>query len=495
MVNIRNLSMEFSGITLFDDVNFSINSGERIGLIGRNGTGKSTFLKLLLGKQEPSDGKVEIPDHYTIGYLEQHFDFSHTSAIDEVCSVLHDDRLDESWKGEMILMGLGFGYEQMQQDPKQLSGGYQVKVNLAKMLLMESNLLILDEPTNYLDIYSIRWLGDFLRRWEGELILVTHDRQFMESVITHTLIIHRQNFRKIEGKPAKIKDQIAQEEEIYEKQRLAQDAKIKETEEWIRRFGSKASMASRVKSKEKMLQREEVRTKLAAIPELDFKFQSVPYDTKDSPIIVKNVTFGYSPGKILINDFSFNMKKGDKVCIIGKNGHGKSTLLQIIAGFLTQNSGEVVTNEKVMSGYFGQTNVERLNPDLKIWEEIQNSVVGAEYGVVRRICAYMLFPGELADKKISVLSGGEKSRVLLGKILLQSVNMLFLDEPTNHFDIESSDALMDAIVNFDGGVLMVTHDERFLHEIANRLIVFDDGKVFTFEGGYAKFLQEIGWKE
>lgn len=495
MVDIKDLSMEFGNRTLFCDVTFSINPGERIGLIGRNGAGKSTFFKLLLKELEPSDGEIRIPDYYTIGHLSQHFHFTHATVTEEVCSVLTGDREDEAWKGDMILMGLGFSYEQMDQNPNSLSGGFQVKVNLAKMLLLESNLLLLDEPTNYLDIYSIRWLSEFLRKWEGELILVTHDRAFLESVITHTLIIHRGNFRKVPGKPAKIKEQISQEEEIFEKHRIAAEKERKETEEWIRRFGAKASMASRAKSVQRRLDRESVMSKLAAVPVLDFKFASAPYDTKLKPIEIENLTFGYYPDKIIINDFSFRMEKGDKICIIGKNGNGKSTLLQLMAGFLKPNSGSVVPNEKVISGYFGQTNVERLNPKNKIWEEVQEANPSADYATVRRICAYMMFAGELGDKRISVLSGGEKSRVLLGKILLSNVNMLFLDEPTNHFDIESADALMDAIKEFDGSLVMVTHDERFLHEIANKLIVFDGGKIFAFHGTYEKFLREVGWKE
>lgn len=495
MVNIKDLSIEFGANVLFEDVNFSINPGERIGLIGRNGAGKSTFFSLLLGKTQPSHGSVEIPDYYTVGHLEQHFHFTHSTVVDEVCSVLSIDRESEAWKGDMILMGLGFSFEQMQQDPKELSGGYQVKVNLAKMLLLESNLLLLDEPTNYLDIYSIRWLTDFLRKWPGELILITHDRAFLESVITHTLIIHRGGFRKVVGKPAKIKEQIAQEEEIYEKHRVAMEKERKETEEWIRKFGAKASMASRAKSMQRMLERQAVRAKLPPVPVLDFKFQSAIYDTKDKPIVVKDLSFGYTDDKLIINNFSISVEKGDKICIIGKNGNGKSTLLQLIAGFLTPKSGDVKTHDKVLSGYFGQTNVERLNKKNKIWEEIQEADGSADYGTVRRICAYMMFPGDLAEKPISVLSGGEKSRVLLGKILLSKVNMLFLDEPTNHFDIESSDALLDAIKEFDGGLMMVTHDERFLHEVANKLIVFDGGKIFTFHGNYQKFLDEIGWAE
>jgi len=494
-MNIRDLSIEFGGRYIFENVSFSINPGEKIGLVGRNGGGKSTFLKLLLKQLEPSSGKIEIPEYYKIGYLQQHFDFNFPTVAEEVYSVLTADRESEAWKGDVILSGLGFSWEQTQQNPRELSGGYQVKVNLAKMLLMESEMLLLDEPTNYLDIYSIRWLADFLKKWRGELILITHDRKFMDKVITHSLIIHRNNFRKINGTPHKIKEQIAQEEEIYENTRLNEAKARKETEDWIRRFGATASKASQVQSRVKMLEKQEVKQQLAHIAQLDFSFAHTPFETKDDMVVAKDLSFGYEEGKELFSNLSFEIKKNDKICIIGKNGQGKSTLLQIINEQLKANSGEIITNEKVVSGYFGQTHVERLDPNLMIWEEMQDSSPQSDYGTVRRICAYMLFPGELANKKIGVLSGGEKSRVMLGKILLSKVNLLLLDEPTNHFDMESSESLLDAIKEFPGAVVMVTHDEEFLYEIATKLIVFDGGKTFVFHGGYKEFLKDVGWVE
>jgi len=495
MITAKDVCVEFNGRILFEDVNFVINYGEKIGLIGRNGSGKSTFLKLLLKERQPDFGELEIPDYYTIGYLEQHIKFDHPTVLEEVCSVLELEREHESWKGEKILLGLGFTEEQFLEDPMNLSGGYQVKINLAKILLKEPNLLLLDEPTNYLDIYSIRWLGDFLKKWQGELILITHDRSFMDSVISHTIFIHRNTFRKIEGKTGKIKEQIALEEQIYEQNRERIEKKRKETEEWIKRFGSKASMASRVQSRVKMLEKQGTIEKLASIESLDFRFNYLEYISNSDPMTISNLSFGYDPDKLLIKDLTFEIKKEDKICIIGKNGNGKSTLLQVLINKLTPIAGDVKVNPKIQYGYFGQMNVERLSPNLTIAQEMAMAGSGLTETLVRRTCAQMLFPAEQAHKKISILSGGEKSRVMLGKILLTPVNMLLLDEPTNHFDIESSEALMDAIKAFQGAVIMVTHDEYFLHEIATKLIVFDGGRTFCFDGGYKDFLRTIGWAE
>jgi len=223
VIRVKDLSISFAGHDVFTDANFIINGREKIGLIGRNGSGKSTFLKLILKKLEPDSGAVEIPRGYRIGYLEQHISFSHDTVLEEICSVLPPERDHEGWKGENILYGLGFTYEDLAKDPKKFSGGYQVKLNLAKLLLVEPQMLLLDEPTNYLDIHSIRWLKEFLQEWDGELILITHDRSFMDAVITHTLVIHRKAFKKVPGNTKGVREKIAAEEEIYEKTRINED--------------------------------------------------------------------------------------------------------------------------------------------------------------------------------------------------------------------------------------------------------------------------------
>ena len=495
MITIQDLSISFDGKALFNDVNVHFNQKEKIGLIGRNGSGKSTFLKLLLKELEPDSGEIKIPRNYKIGYLEQHIRFSHQTIIDEVASVLPEERIYETWKGEKILNGLGFSDEEMLQDPKLFSGGYQVKINLAKLLLLEPNLLLLDEPTNYLDIHSIRWLKKFLKDWTEELILITHDRNFMDSIITHTLNIHRGNFRKFPGNTKKIKEQILQEEEIYEKTRINQEREREKTQAWIDRFKSKATLASRAQSRAKMLEKKEVKEKLDTIVNLDFNFNYLNYNSKQNLMKVTDISFGYDPNKILINNLSFNVQKGDKICIIGKNGKGKSTLLKLLSKEIDVLNGEINIHEKVEIGYFGQMNIDRLNNDNSIYEEVQSVDPSIPETKVRTICAHMMFPGKASNKKIGILSGGERSRVTLGRILLNPVNLLFLDEPTNHLDMESTETLMEAVQRFEGSVIMVTHDEYFLNKIANKLIIYDEGKAFFHNGDYRDFQKKIGWKD
>ncbi|MBT4989386.1 MAG: ABC-F family ATP-binding cassette domain-containing protein, partial [Rickettsiales bacterium] len=309
MIRVKDLAIAFHGQPIFENVNVHFNPGEKIGLIGRNGSGKSTFLKILLGKLEPDLGKVEISNNYRIGYLEQHLSFSHPTVLDEIASVLPEERIYEVWKGEMILHGLGFSDEDFQKDPKDFSGGYQVKINLAKLLLGEPELLLLDEPTNYLDIHSTKWLKKFLQDWENELILITHDRVFMDSIITHTLNVHRGQFRKIPGNTKKIKDQIEQEEEIYEKTRVNQEKHRQKTQEWIDRFKSKASQASRAQSKIKALERDGVMEKLDDVATLDFKFNYEPYESRESLLQVKNISFGYNETEVLIKNLAFAVNK------------------------------------------------------------------------------------------------------------------------------------------------------------------------------------------
>ncbi len=495
MIKAKNLAISFSGRDIFTNGNFVINSRERVGLIGKNGSGKSTFLKLILKQLEPDEGGIEIPRGYKIGHLEQHIHFTHDTVLEEICSVLPPERDHEGWKGENILYGLGFTYEDLSKDPKNFSGGYQVKLNLAKLLLMEPQMLLLDEPTNYLDIHSIRWLKEFLLEWEGELILITHDRGFMDQVITHTLIIHRREFKKLSGNTQGVREKIAIAEEMYEKTRVNEEKQRQVTQDWINRFGSKASQASRVQSRVKMLEKQDVKEKLEHVANLDFEFNHSPYGSKESMVEVENLAFGYSADLPLIKNLSFKVENGDKICVIGKNGKGKSTLLKLITRDLIPLHGSVKTNSKVEIGYFGQMNIDRLDGESSIYEELQKVDEKLPQTRVRQVCSNMMFSSDLANKKIKVLSGGEKSRVTLGKILLKGANLLLLDEPTNHLDMESCDSLLEAIQSFEGAVVMVTHDETFLRKVANKLIVFDDNKTFTFEDSYEFFLKRVGWKD
>lgn len=494
MIKIKDLSVSFTGQQIFEDVNININPGEKVGLIGRNGTGKSTFFKILMGQVEQDEGEIQTPNGYKIGYLQQHLEFSHTSLLDEVCSVLPEEREYERWKGEEILMGLGFSIDDMEKNPVEFSGGYQIKINLAKLLLNEPNILLLDEPTNYLDIHSIRWLKKFLKNWDQEIILITHDKNFMNSIINHTILIHRGHFRKSPGNTDSLLEKITSEEEIYNKTAENQAKKRKETEEWINKFRAKASTAKRAQSKMKLLEKTESLEMLSDLAILNFVFNFEEYNSAEKPLISNKISFGYPNKSQLIKNLSIKIDKMDKICIIGKNGKGKSTLLKLLNQDLMPDEGEVEHHYKTKIGYFGQMNIDRLDPTLSVVEEMQKDVPDLNQTEVYKTCGKMMFSGELSKKKIKVLSGGEKSRVMLGKILLKPANLLMLDEPTNHLDMDSCEALMNALKTFKGAIIMVTHDEHILYNVANKLIVFDNDEVSVFDGGYKDFLKKVGWK-
>lgn len=494
MIQVKDLKKEFGQRVLMEEVNFHLNPRERIGLVGRNGSGKSTLFKMILGEMSPDHGVISIPKSYKIGSLSQHLKFTHPTILEECASVLPAEQKFDVFRAEKILFGLGFQDSDMQKAPASFSGGYQIRLNLAKALLGEPNLLLLDEPTNYLDIVSMRWLRDFLVQFPGEVLLITHDKDFMDSVTTHTMGISRQRLKKFKGPTKVFYQQVKLEEEIYEQTRQNQDKKRKEMEDFVERFRAKANKAAQAQSRVKMLEKMETMDKLALERQLSFSFHH-----KECPgkMILKaaDLSFGFQPGAALFEKLSLHVGRHEKVAIIGKNGKGKSTLLNVLAGNLKAWSGELQFHPSTELGHFGQTNVERLNNQLTIAQEVTSANGDLSLTEVRSICGCMMFEGEDADKKISVLSGGEKSRVLLGKMLAKSTNLLFLDEPTNHLDMESVDSLIDALELYEGAVLMVTHSEEMLRRLATKLIVFRQGGAEVFNGTYDEFLEKIGWED
>jgi len=496
MIQINNLEKSYGRQLIFDNVSFTINPGERIGLVGRNGHGKTTLFRMILDEEHPDSGTIRIPNNYRIGHLSQHLSFIEKTVLLEACLGLQktEEGTDESYKVKAILSGLGFSADDLRRNPSELSGGFQVRLNLAKVLVSRPNLLLLDEPTNYLDIVSIRWLTQFLRNWKNEFVIITHDRNFMDRVTTHTMGIHRFKVKKIEGPTEKLYQQIIQEEEIYEKTRINDAKKRKEAEEFINRFRAQANKAKAVQSRIKALGKKEHLDKLAEIRTLDFEFNSRPFTGKRL-LEAEDVTFAFAPEETpLIAGFSLSITKNDRIAIIGKNGKGKSTLLNLLSGELSPRSGTIRRHPDLKLAYFGQTNINRLDPSKTVETEIMDAHPDHSRGVARSICGAMMFEGDHAQKKISVLSGGEKSRVLLGKLLVSPSNMLMLDEPTNHLDMESIDSLIEAIDVFKGAVMIVTHSEMVLHAVAQRLVVFDAGEVKIFEGTYQDFLDRVGWK-
>ncbi len=494
MIELINISKSYPTGELYSELNLRLNSGDKVGLVGRNGTGKSTLFKLILGEESQDSGEIKFPKAYKIGALKQYFDFTEKTLIDETALALSEDDKYDIYKAEKILFGLGFTDEDLNKDPKSFSGGYQIRINLAKLLLTEPNMLLLDEPTNYLDILSIRWLKAFLKSFQGEVILITHDREFMDSVCTHTLGIVRRSAFMIPGGTRKFYEQIAANEEHHEKQKIAQEKKRKDLEEFIAKNKARAATATLAQSKVRILEKMEVLEDLEYDANLKFDFNYK--DTAAKFLVeVKDLSFGYTPDNILFKNITFALSRGETIGIIGKNGKGKSTLLNTIAGELEALSGSTNFHPSCVFGHFGQTNISHLNKNNTIMDEIYSVNQKLAEPVIRAICGLMMFSGDNAKKKISLLSGGEKSRVMLGKIIAQDVNLLFLDEPTNHLDIDSIDALTKAIKAFEGSCMIVTHSEELLRAVCDRLIVFTNDGADYFNGTYDEFLEKIGWED
>jgi ATP-binding cassette subfamily F protein 3 len=496
MITVTGLTKTYGTQVLFENAAFTVGPGERAGLVGRNGSGKTTLFRLLLGEEQPDSGAITIPKGFAMGHLSQHIRFRGATVLEEASRDLrHDeDGTDRTFKVKSILHGLGFSQDNFARSPHELSGGYQIRLNLARLLASEPDVLLLDEPTNYLDILSIRWLQRFLQAWKNELILITHDRDFMDSVTTHTMAIHRRVIRKIPGSTHKLYAQILQDEEVYEQTRIHEEKIRRDLEQFINRFRAQASRAKAVQSKIKALEKRGSMEKIAAERGLDFEFPALEFHGKWL-IEAHDMDFAYTEGTPqLIESLNLAVGRRDRIAVIGRNGKGKTTLLNLLAGELSPSAGSITVHDNVEIGYFGQTNVEKLNADATVEEEIGSALSGPGLKRARTICGIMLFEGDKALKKVSVLSGGEKSRVLLGKLIATPSNLLILDEPTNHLDMESIDSLVEAMEQFKGAVIVATHSEMILHAVANRLVVFDDDRVTLFEGSYRDFLERVGWK-
>ena len=494
MIQLTNLSKSFGGQTLFNDVNFKMQPQQKIGFVGRNGSGKSTLFKMILGEESHDSGSISIPKNYRIGTLKQHLVFTEPTVREECALVLPEDEQWNFYKIEKLLFGLGFTEADLDKDPLSFSGGYQIRINLVKLLATEPNMLLLDEPTNYLDIISLRWLRGFIKEFDGEVILITHDRDFMDSVTTHTMGVQRKGLHLVSGDSHKYYATLELADETYEKTKANQDKKRKELEEFVARNKARASTAALAQSKQKELDKMEEMDDLTTDTNLSFNFN---YKETPAKILFRanELGFGYNPDEPLFQNITFAMERGKRIAIIGKNGKGKSTLLNYIAGELEEQQGSLEFHPSTVFAHFGQTNIERLNVKNTIVEEIASMSKDVGIPQARNIAGRMMFSGELGDKKIEVLSGGERSRVMLGKIIATPANLLFLDEPTNHLDMQSIDALADAIDAFEGSLIMVTHSEMLLHRLADALIIFHKGGAEYFDGTYADFLEKIGWEE
>ncbi|MDD3324294.1 MAG: ABC-F family ATP-binding cassette domain-containing protein [Sulfurospirillaceae bacterium] len=492
MIQVNNLGKKFGATVLLEGVSFVLSRGDRVGLVGRNGSGKSTLFKMLTGEEEHDEGEILTPKNYRIGTLNQHIKFTQKTVREECALALSHEEQYDVYKVEKMLFGLGFTQEDLDKDPLSFSGGYQIRMNLAKLLVQNPNLLLLDEPTNYLDIVSIRWLKSFLCEFKGEVILITHDRDFMNAVSTHTMGIVRKGLKIIKGDTEKFYTQLKDEDEKYEKTKANLDKKREELEDFIVRQKARASKAVMAQSKAKQLEKLGTMDELESDANLNFSFN---YKNTPAKIIfeAKELAFGYEPLQPLFENLSFSLEKGKCLGIIGKNGKGKSTLLNCLSGELKLGCGEIYFHPETRFAHFGQTNIQRLDEKRTIIDEVQSADKKLPIANVRSICGTMMFSGDDAKKEIKVLSGGERSRVMLGKIIATPANLLFLDEPTNHLDMQSIDSLCDAIERFEGSVVLVTHSEMLLRRLADTLVVFGKEGVFYFDDNYDTFLEKIGW--
>ncbi|MDE6263067.1 MAG: ATP-binding cassette domain-containing protein [Muribaculaceae bacterium] len=532
MIAIRNVTVEFSAKTLLDNINYVINRRDRIALVGKNGAGKSTMLKIIAGLQRPTSGSVDAPQDVTIGYLPQHMTTEDTySVIDEarkafghlkemqqsldrmnqelsertdyesdsyaelierVTSLTERMAMEDGSGGEAeiekTLLGLGFTRDDFQRPTSEFSGGWRMRIELAKLLLRRPDVLLLDEPTNHLDIESIQWLEQFLTQKAGAVVLVSHDRAFIDNVTNRTIEI---SLGRIYDYNVNYSKYVVLHQERIEQQMRAyqnQQKQIADTEEFIERFRYKATKAVQVQSRMKQLAKiERIEVDEVDTSRLNLRFPPAPR-SGDYPVIVEDLGKRYGDHQVF-SGATFTIKRGEKVAFVGKNGEGKSTLVKCIMHEIPFD-GTLRLGHNVKIGYFAQNQAQLLDEDLTVFDTIDRVAVGDIRLKIRDILGAFMFGGEASDKKVKVLSGGEKTRLAMIRLLLEPVNLLILDEPTNHLDMATKDILKQAIKDFDGTVIVVSHDREFLDGLVEKVYEFGGGKVRECLGGIYEFLEK-----
>lgn len=532
MIGVKNLTVEFSAKKLLDNINYVINRRDRIALVGKNGAGKSTMLKIIAGLQRPTSGSIDVPQGVTIGYLPQHMTTEDTCTVADEArkafSRLHDmhRRLDglnkelaertdydsdsyaeliervaalteslalEDGSGgeaeiEKTLTGLGFTRDDFNRPTAEFSGGWRMRIELAKILLQRPDVLLLDEPTNHLDIESIQWLENFLTAKAGAVVLVSHDRAFIDNVTNRTIEISLGRIYDYNVNYSKYvvlhRERIEQQMRAYQNQQK----QIADTEEFIERFRYKATKAVQVQSRMKQLAKiERIEVDEVDTSRLNLRFPPAPR-SGDYPVIADAVAKSYG-GHLVFSDATFTIKRGEKVAFVGKNGEGKSTLVKCIMREIPFD-GSLRLGHNVKIGYFAQNQAQLLDPGLTVFDTIDRVAVGDIRTKIRDILGAFMFGGEASDKKVQVLSGGEKTRLAMIRLLLEPVNLLILDEPTNHLDMSTKDILKQAIKDFDGTVIVVSHDREFLDGLVEKVYEFGGGKVRECLGGIYEFLEK-----
>lgn len=531
MISIQNLSVEFNSTALFSGVNFVINKRDKIALVGKNGVGKSTMLKIIAGLQEPTGGVVAAQKDITIGYLPQQMiltdersvveevrtvfgkldemkasltrmntelaertDYeseSYAELIDRISNLSDLVQMEESENGEAelekTLLGLGFVRTDFDRNTSEFSGGWRMRIELAKLLLMRPDVLLLDEPTNHLDIESIQWLETFLKQKANVVVLVSHDRVFIDNVTNRTLEI---SCGKVYDYQVNYSKYVVLHQERIEQQMRAyenQQKQIQQTERFIERFRYKATKSVQVQSRIKQLEKiEEIEVDEVDNSRLNLKFPPAPR-SGDYPVICEGVAKKYGDHTVFSN-VDLTIKRGEKVAFVGKNGEGKSTLVKCIMNEIPYD-GNLKIGHNVKIGYFAQNQASLLDGEITVFDTIDQVAVGDIRTKIRDILGAFMFGGEASDKKVKVLSGGEKTRLAMIRLLLEPVNLLILDEPTNHLDMKTKDVLKQAIADFDGTVIVVSHDRDFLDGLVEKVYEFGGGKVREHLGGIYDFLQ------
>lgn len=530
MISVQGLSVEFSSKSLFSDVSYVINKKDKIALVGKNGAGKSTMLKIIAGLQQPTHGIVAVQNDIMVGYLPQQMvladtktvreevreAFNHITRLNEDIKKLNNELLErtdyesenyqnvidrlthlteianfynsENCEAEMekALIGLGFARADFDRPTSEFSGGWRMRIELAKLLLRKPDVLLLDEPTNHLDIESIQWLENFLRTKADAVVLVSHDRAFIDNVTNRTIEIscgkiydYAVNYTKFE---ALRKERVEQQMRAYQNQQK----EIKDIEEFIERFRYKPSKAIQVQSRIKQLEKI-VRIEVDEVDNshINLKFPPAPR-SGDYPIIAEDVKKQYGE-HLVFQNATFTLKRGEKVAFVGKNGEGKSTLVKCIMNEIPFE-GSLKLGHNVKIGYFAQNQAQLLDGEITVFDTIDHVAVGDIRTKIRDILGAFMFGGEASDKKVKVLSGGEKTRLAMIRLLLEPVNLLILDEPTNHLDMKTKDVLKAALKDFDGTMIVVSHDRDFLNGLVDKVYEFGGGKVREFLGGIYEFL-------
>lgn len=538
MINVSNITKFMGGVPLYTGASFQVYEGEKIGLVGPNGAGKTTFFRMIVGEERPDEGSISIQNNVRVAYFSQNVgEMKGRTALQEVIEgnkrvaeltkklkeyeeklcdpeidpdemnrileVMGDEQTEFEKLGgydiesnaQEILTGLGISPAEHNKPVEDFSGGWKMRIALAKILVLLPDLILMDEPTNYLDMETILWLENWLKNFKGAVLMTTHDRDFMNRVVKKIVEVSQGKVTTYSGNY----DYYEQEKAIRRKQNEAavnrQQSMLKKEEEFIARFKARASHAAQVQSRVKKLDKIDRVELEVDDEEISILLPDIPRGGNDV-VVIKDLAKSWknSDGsdKPVFSGLSATVHRQDKIAVVGINGAGKSTFLKVLCGDTTATRGDAAVGPSISTGYFGQITIENLNPDNTIFDEVQSRLPQASDGFVRNVLAAFLFKGDEVFKKIRFLSGGEKARVVLAYLLTLPHNFLILDEPTNHLDIKSREVLLDALKRYEGTVMLVSHDRYFLREITNRVFEVDHGQISIYEGNYLYYLEKKG---